>query len=148
MPAGGFDNAAASFVKSVMEKIKLNVEVTEINYTEKNNVIISYSENGKPKKVTARTTLVTASLGVLKPDTINFIPILPKAKQDAIDDAGFGSLNKCIIFWDPIDIVWPTDKLWFELVTPEDDTSGKWTSFFNPMEFQRNPDAHWVDWRR
>ena len=140
VPGGGFGNAAASFAKPFMEKIKLNAEVTEINYTEKNNVIISYSENGMPKKVTARSTLVTASLGVLKADTINFIPKLPKTKQDAIDNAGFGSLNKCIMYWeDPGDIVWPTDKLWLELVTPEDETSGKWTSFFNPMDFKGIP---------
>ena len=67
-------------------------------------------------------------------------PNLPAWKQDVIDAMGFGVVNKCIMTWNnDEDYVWPNDELWFILVTPEDETSGQWTTFFNPSEFKGIP---------
>ena len=53
---------------------------------------------------------------------------------------GFGLVNKCIMSWNnDDDHVWPRDKLWFLLMTPEDETSGQWTTFFNPSRFKGIP---------
>ena len=57
------------------------------------------------------TRLVTVPLGVLKANTISFVPDLPEKKQDAIDNMGYGLLNKAIMYWNnEDDIVWPDDE--------------------------------------
>ena len=134
----GFGNVADHYAKQhTSDTIKTNSRVTEINYEDPDITIISYTENGDTtKKIAARTVLMTVSLGVLKAGTINFVPTLPDWKQDVIDKMGFGVMNKWIGVWDAAN-VWPNDGgKWFQLITPEDDTSGKWTSFFNPTEFK------------
>ncbi len=70
----------------------------------------------------------------------NQSPTLPSWKQEVIDEMGFGLVNKCIMSWDnDEDRVWPLDTLWFLLTTPEDDTSGLWTQFYNPSQFKGKP---------
>lgn len=67
-------------------------------------------------------------------------PSLPANKQASIDNMGYGLINKCILTWnDPDALVWPEDKLWFLLVTPTDETSGEWTTFFNGSKFKGYP---------
>lgn len=45
---------------------------------------------------------------------------------------GFGLLNKIVLYWDKEQAaVWPQDTSWFELITPEDESSGLWTTFYN-----------------
>ena len=138
----GFGNVAASFAKAFESRIKLNAKATEINYSSSTNGIISFIENGVLNQVSAQTVLVTASLGVLKAGNIKFTPSLPDWKQDAIDGKGFGVLNKCIMYWNGNDmdnLAWPGDTLWFELITPDDLSSGKWTTFFNPTKYKGVP---------
>ena len=36
------------------------------------------------------------------------------------------------------DVVWP-DEEWFELITHDDASSGKWTTFFNPSKYKGKP---------
>ena len=139
IPGKGFGNIAKSFSKRFASKIKLNAKVTKIDHEHDENVTISYidEQNGIHKQVFARTVLVTVSLGVLKAGSITFTPALPLSKREAIDKMGFGILNKCIMYWEnKHDMVWPSDKLWLELITPDDETSGKWTSFFNPSSLK------------
>ncbi len=136
----GFGNTAVSFSNAFNSIIKLNAKVTNINYEEHGNVIIEFVENGVAKKAITRTALVTVSLGVLKAGSINFTPSFSRQKQNAIDNMGFGFLNKCIMYWEEAsDIVWPVDKTWLELVTVTDEDSGKWTSFFNPTNLKGVP---------
>ena len=53
------------------------------------------------------------------------MPRLPDWKQESIDKMGFGVVNKCIMSWNnDDDYVWPRDKFWYLLVTPDDETSG------------------------
>lgn len=139
IPGGGFGNYAASFAEEIEADIKLNSKVSNIVYND-SSVAISYEENGITEDITAQSALVTVSLGVLQAGTINFSPSLPEWKQDAIDSMGFGLLNKCVLYWkNDDDIVWPVDKYWFELITPEDESSGMWTSFFNPTKLSGVP---------
>jgi len=139
VPGVGFGSTAVSVADSLDADFKLNSKVVSIDY-EESNVIISYEENGIKKKVTAQTALVTVSLGVLQAGTISFSPTLPESKQDAIDNMGFGLLNKCVMYWNSDDdIVWPEDYWFSLLITPEDESSGIWTSFFNPSKLKGVP---------
>jgi len=132
VPNVGFGNTAASFAETIDADIKLNSKVTSINYEDDDQVMITYEEDGIVKTVGAQTVLVTVSLGVLKAKTISFTPQLPYSKQDAIDNMGFGLLNKATLYWDKEEAaVWPQDTSWFELITPEDESSGLWTTFYN-----------------
>ena len=140
VPGVGYGNIAASFAAPFLSKIKLGAKVTGINYEDQNNVIVSFTENGVARKVVAKTVLVSASLGVLKAGSISFTPSLPGWKQEVIDNMGFGLANKCLMQWnDEDDMVWPEEKAGFELITPSSDTSGKWTTFFNPSKLKGVP---------
>jgi len=143
IPGMGFGNIAANYAEPLKEKIQLNSKVTEI-LTEMENggytITVKYEEDGASKSVIAETVLVTVSLGVLKAGNINFVPSLPSWKQESIDNMGFGLVNKCVMTWDnDDDLVWPRNKLWFLLMTPEDETSGEWTTFYNPSKFKGKP---------
>lgn len=139
IPPIGFGNTAATFAKPFSSKIKLGAKVTEINYKSSNKATVSFTSNGLTEKVLAKTVLVTVSLGVLKAGSINFIPSLPDWKQNAIDNMGFGVVNKCAMQWnDDNAVAWPDEK-WIQLVTQDDASSAKWTTFFNPTKAKGIP---------
>lgn len=66
--------------------------------------------------ITARTALITTSLGVLKKNDIAFTPPLPEQKQAAIQNLDMGILNKVVLrFKKPF---WPKNKLFFAKINP------------------------------
>ena len=65
--------------------MSLDNEEKENDYS----VVTYVDEDGNEQSVKARTVLVTVSLGVLKEGSINFVPNLPEAKQNSIDNMGF-----------------------------------------------------------
>jgi len=135
----GYGNLAAKVAAPFQSKIKLNSKVFEINSEEdKPYQTIKYiDENGYMISVKAKTTLVTVSLGVLKSRAIGFVPTLPSWKEDVIKNMGFGIANKCIMLWEnKRSVVWPVNKPWFQLITPAAESSGRWTTFFNPTQFK------------
>ena len=95
----GYGNTVAKFAAPLAHKIHLNSKVTEIDYSNPNGAIISFTKNGVESKVMAKTGVVTVSLGVLKAGNIKFTPSLPDWKREVIDGKGFGLLNKCIMQW-------------------------------------------------
>ena len=71
---------------------------------------------------------------------ITFSPKRPEWTQNAIGNMGFGLLNTCLIYWNNgNDVSWPEDAYWFELITPEDASSGLWTTFYNPTKLKGVP---------
>ena len=88
VPGVGYGNTVAKFAAPFVNKIRLNSRVTEINYSDPNGVIISYTKNGVDRMVKAKTVLVTVSLGVLKAGNIKFTPSLPEQKQEVINGMG------------------------------------------------------------
>lgn len=50
----------------------------------------------------ADSVVCTLPLGVLKSDAVRFIPELPQAKRDAIQQLGCGLLNKCVLSFDHV----------------------------------------------
>ena len=162
--AVGYGNVAAKAAGPIQSKIRLNSKVVEVNSEGKtedsmtsmlcllpgiqcnhdnNNLqTVKYEdENGEMKSVKAKTVLVTVSLGILQAGIINFVPTLPNWKQEVIDNMEMGLLNKCVLQWeDEDDMVWSEPSgSHFELVTAEAETSGKWTSFYNPSSFKGKP---------
>ena len=141
-PGLGYGNIAARYAQPFRNYIKLNSKVTDIDSTEEDGIpVVRYVDaNGDNQAVKANTVLVTVSLGVLKAGTINFNPHLPAWKQNSIDNMGFGLVNKCMMSWNNRDdYVWQRDKFWFMLITPEDETSGQWTTFSNPSNLKGVP---------
>eukprot|EP00571_Detonula_confervacea_P001823 CAMPEP_0172315264 /NCGR_PEP_ID=MMETSP1058-20130122/24644_1 /TAXON_ID=83371 /ORGANISM="Detonula confervacea, Strain CCMP 353" /LENGTH=484 /DNA_ID=CAMNT_0013029313 /DNA_START=270 /DNA_END=1724 /DNA_ORIENTATION=+ len=140
VPGLGFGNIAGKYAEQFKSKIELNAKVTKIDYEDEQNNIITYVKDGKTKKVSTQAVLVTVPLGVLKAKTIEFVPSFPEWKQEAIDNMGFGVLNKCVMSWNnPGDAVWPVDKFWLELITLNEASSDKWTTFFNPTQLKKIP---------
>ncbi|KAL7536166.1 hypothetical protein ACHAWF_005382 [Thalassiosira exigua] len=139
IPGVGYGSVAKSVASKLDADIRTNSTVTGVHEVD-NGVVVTYEQNGELRAVGASTVLVTVSLGVLKAGTIDFSPPLPHWKRNAIDNMGFGTLNKVILYWKhERDVVWPEDSYWVELITPEDDTSGKWTNFFNPTKLKGVP---------
>tara|TARA_Y100000590_G_scaffold78653_1_gene87441 strand:+ start:331 stop:1647 length:1317 start_codon:yes stop_codon:yes gene_type:complete len=86
-------------------EIHINHIVTKIEYG--NGGVIVYANN---KKFYAKKALVTVPLGVLKSGDIEFIPPLPKNKQNAISELGMGLLQKHWLLFD--EIFWDDDVVW------------------------------------
>ena len=134
VPGVGFGNTAATFAAPFSSVIELGSKVSEINHEDPNNVVVSFTKDGVSRRLSSRTVLVTVPLGVLKAGTVSFQPSLPAYKQEVIEKMGFGVFNKCAMQWDEAaDAVW-ADEEWFELMTPGEPSSQKWTTFYNPTK--------------
>ncbi|MGF1531529.1 MAG: flavin monoamine oxidase family protein [Puniceicoccaceae bacterium] len=101
------------------DEIHLGHEVRSIDWT------------GCPIKVQSQQAtffgdfaIITLPLGVLKADTVNFIPPLPKNHRRAIQSLGFGTLNKLILKFP--NIFWPPEKHLFGFVG-----DGCWEEWIN-----------------
>ncbi|PSC69507.1 amine oxidase [Micractinium conductrix] len=78
--------------------------------------------------------IVTLPLGLLKQGSVAFDPPLPEAKQQAVDDMGYGVLNKAIFvfeapFWDDTDFI----------IREQRDWSGRWAMFVNYQQVWQLP---------
>ena len=58
---------------------------------------------------------MTVPLGVLKADSIRFIPSLPDKNRKAIAGLGMGLLNKCVMMFESS--FWGSDEEWIERIT-------------------------------
>lgn len=75
--------------------IQLNQKVSKIDYS---NATIKITHNGNESE--ADYILVTVPLGVLKSNSIQFVPALPNSKQNAIQAIGMNCVNKFLLIWD------------------------------------------------
>ena len=80
-----YDYVDKNIAQTVKHKIKYNSPVTEINYSD--DKVIIKTENGKNYE--ADKVLVTVSIGILKSNYINFIPVLNLEKKKAIEEITF-----------------------------------------------------------
>ncbi len=80
-----YDYVDQNFAQEVKHKIKFNAPVTEVNYA-KDKVEVT-TKNGEVH--TADKLLVTVSVGVLKSNSIQFVPDLSVEKKEAINAVGF-----------------------------------------------------------
>lgn len=110
--------------------VQLNQRVSKIDYA------------GAKPRVTHNGTesetdyvLVTVPLGVLKQNSIQFIPALPAAKQTAIEKIGMNCVNKFLLTWD--NAFW--DDVQYLVYTPE--TRDKFNYFVNVKKFHPSVNA-------
>ncbi|XP_078033301.1 uncharacterized protein LOC144468047 isoform X2 [Augochlora pura] len=101
----------------VMEKVELNKNVSNIDYTSSNNIIVKTKDGSK---YTASHVIFTPSLGVLKEKHATmFTPNLPESKQQAIKGLNIGTVNK--IFLEFPHRWWPEDCAGFCLIWSKED---------------------------
>lgn len=103
----------------MLPHIKLNAQVTEINY--EYPVEVKYTdEMGSSQVVTGKKALVTVPFGVLKAGDIKFLPAFSEAgevgvlKQKAIDNMNPGKYEKIALFWQGMtedEIFWDVSTL-------------------------------------
>jgi monoamine oxidase len=74
--------------------VQLNQRVSKIDHS---NTKIKVTHNGIITE--ADYVLVTVPLGVLKANTIQFVPALPTVKQTAIQKLGMNCVNKFLLTW-------------------------------------------------
>tara|TARA_R110000868_G_scaffold8205_6_gene42691 strand:+ start:5277 stop:6551 length:1275 start_codon:yes stop_codon:yes gene_type:complete len=94
----GYDTVINMLAKDLT--ITLNSRVEHIDY-EKENITIHCDK----KQYQAKTVVVTLPLGILKTGQCHFTPPLPEAKQQVINNMGYGLLEKTVLqfphcFWD------------------------------------------------
>lgn len=105
--------------------IRLNTKVIEINYLNTKSIVKTNSIS-----IEADYVIVTVPLGVLKNNTINFIPALPLLKQNAIQNTKMGNVNKFLLIWNTP--FWDTSVQYIGY-TPHE--KGKFNYFLNMKTF-------------
>lgn len=88
----GYDNIPNYLANGL--NVQLNQRVSKIDHS---NAKIKVTHNGTTTE--ADYVLVTVPLGVLKANTIQFVPALPTTKQTAIQKIGMNCVNKFLLTW-------------------------------------------------
>lgn len=124
----GYDTIANYLANQL--NIQLNQQVTKIDYSNEN---VTITHNGTTTQ--ADYVLVTVPLGVLKSNTIQFVPSLPATKQNAIQKVGMNCVNKFLLTWDTA--FW--DDVQYISYTPE--IRDKFNYFVNVKKFHPTVNA-------
>ena len=126
--SNGYDTITNHLAKGL--NIQLNQRVTKVDHRETK---VQVSHNGKIS--TADYVIVTVPLGVLKKNSIQFIPALPATKQTAIQKVGMNCVNKFLLTWDRA--FW--DDVQYISYTP--DTPDKFNYFVNVKKIHPSVNA-------
>ncbi len=114
--------------------VQLNQRVRRIDYSEDHsNERVQVTHNGGVSE--ADYVVVTVPLGVLKNNTIAFVPELPVAKRDAIEKIGMNCVNKFLLTWDTA--FW--DDVQYISYTPEQ--ADRFNYFVNVKKFHPSVNA-------
>lgn len=105
--------------------IRLNSRVNEVNST---SLKLLVKVNGN--SIEADYVIVSVPLGVLKNNSISFIPSLPTAKQNAIQKTKIGNVNKFLLIWNT-----PFWDINVQYIGYTPDTKGKFNYFMNMKKF-------------
>lgn len=124
----GYDTIANYLANGL--NIQLNQRVSKVDYS---NTQIKVTHNGSITE--ADFVLVTVPLGVLKANSIQFVPNLPSAKQNAIQKIGMNCVNKFLLTWNTA--FW--DDVQYISYTPE--IKDKFNYFVNVKKFHPNVNA-------
>jgi len=124
----GYDTIANYLASGL--NVQLNQRVSKIDYTATK---IEVTHDGFVSE--ADYVLVTVPLGVLKANSIQFVPALPSSKQTAIEKVGMNSVNKFLLTWDTA--FWDDEQ--YISYTPE--AKDKFNYFVNVKKIQPNVNA-------
>lgn len=124
----GYDTIA-NYLASELN-VQLNQRVTNIDYS---TAKIKITHNGTTTE--CDYAIVSVPLGVLKANTIEFVPTLPTSKQTAIQKIGMSCVNKFLLTWDTA--FW--DDVQYISYTPE--IKDKFNYFVNVKKFHPTVNA-------
>jgi monoamine oxidase len=124
----GYDTIPQYLAKGL--EIRLNQRVSKIDYT---GTKIKVTHNGSISE--ADYVLVTVPLGVLKKNSIEFVPALPTDKQTAIEKVGMNCVNKFLLTWDKA--FWDDEQ--YLVYTPE--AKDKFNYFVNVKKIHPTANA-------
>jgi len=125
----GYIQIIAQLAKNV--PILLNHKVTKIIYDKNGVTVIANHKNFK-----SRFVIVTVSLGVLKSGSIKFSPLLPTAKQKAINVLQMGVYNKIFLLFNQV--FWDKKAEWIGMV-PKANSPDQWVDIMNYYTFTKQP---------
>lgn len=122
----GYDKIVKELLKGI--DVRLNQEVTDIIYTNKNVTVKT-----KTSEFNCDYVVVTVSIGVLKSGMIKFSPPLPSQKVNSMKNINMGVLNKLVlefpkVFWDNVDVI-----------NYVSDIKGLWNETFNLSPVLKKP---------
>jgi monoamine oxidase len=95
IPSIGYTNFLETIFDINSLNINLNSVVSVINYT--NDRVIINTADGKA--FSAKYVIITVPIGVLQSNSIQFTPSLPSAQQTAIQNLGYGAMNKIFLLF-------------------------------------------------
>eukprot|EP00980_Cylindrotheca_fusiformis_P012812 scaffold3151_cov110-Cylindrotheca_fusiformis.AAC.10 len=90
-------------------KIVLEAPVETIDYRSKDLIKVAYRSKNEKQVLRTKKMIVTVPLGVLKAESIAFVPKLPRWTKRSIRRLGMGRMNKIFLFWRKEDVFWPHD---------------------------------------
>ena len=125
-----FENGYDKIINVIANNLQIqtNTIVKSVNYSTHKNITVS-----TPSKNYECDYLICAvPLGVLKSNSIEFNPILPKYLLDSIERVGFGTVTKLALKFK--DQFWDSDIQYYYTVTKE---TGRWPVWFNYRTFSK-----------
>jgi monoamine oxidase len=138
----GYDTLINGLAKPFRNKIKLNTPVTQINYQDPNNIIVTTQSGAKYK---AQYVICTVPIGVLQHNDIQFIPQLPKDKRKAIHtDLQMNALDKVVMifpkkFWDNTQFIGSIPNAYLNPTTNQWENKEYWPAYVNLHYYLNKP---------
>lgn len=124
----GYDTVVQYLAKGL--EIQLNQRVSKIDFSDDE---IRVHHNGHVSE--ANYVIITVPLGVLKQKRIEFLPVLPNKKLEAINKVGMNCVNKFLLTWE--EDFW--DDVQYISYTPEE--RDKFNYFVNVKKFHPTVNA-------
>ena len=121
----GYDKIINLLAKNL--QIKTNSIVKSVNYSSNNITVSTTSKNYECDYV-----ICSVPLGVLKFNSIEFNPALPRFKLDSIENVGFGTVTKLALKFK--DQFWDSDVQYYYTVAKE---TGRWPVWMNYRTFSK-----------
>ena len=122
----GYDKIINLLAKNL--QIETNSIVKSVNYSSTNKITVSTTS----KNYECDYVICSVPLGVLKSNSIEFNPELPKYLQDSIENVGFGTVTKLALKFK--DQFWDSDVQYYYTVAKE---TGRWPVWMNYRTFSK-----------
>jgi monoamine oxidase len=103
--------------------LRLNHRVSQIDYGSEGVRVVTDQGIFEGERA-----IVTLPLGVLKGESVTFVPALPPQKREAIRRLGMGLLNKCFLRFERLS--WPPDQEFFYFVDGEEQRWAAWINLY------------------
>jgi len=136
---GGYSGLVENYASSVLDRTKLRTKVLSIDWSSspcRVRFVSTQHQQAVVEEIYASHVVLTVPLGVLRAETIDFVPRLPKSKRRAIHRIGLGLLNKVVLIWDEQQkesLPWflKDNVGWVERIVASPNRQGLWTEFYS-----------------